>query len=296
MSRPQSDPPSRWGGSCTATPKEPTRNLLHAGIPCPWTLGLCAAMLLANVGLLPHAAEAGRSLLEWLEFDRQAILQGQLWRLITGNLVHWSVEHFLLDVGPFLIVGLLYERPVRRQYPWFLLGSALAIGASVLVFLPAVETYRGLSGVDSGQFALAVCVELGLRGASPTAGSGWLPPRRSSSPRSFGRAPPAGCSSAQNRWETSACRSRWRTSRGRRWRCVFCRAFGDLKRAREEVGAGREAGGREKGRAGEGEKGREVCLFESAGVESVLLALSLFPLLPFSPSPVPLSPRPPPPV
>jgi rhomboid family GlyGly-CTERM serine protease len=142
-------------------------NLLHVGVACPWTLGLCAAMLLANVGLLPHAAEAGRSLIGWLEFDRQAILQGQLWRLITGNLVHWSVEHFLLDVGPFLIVGLLYERSLRRQYPWFLLGSALAIGASVLLFLPEVETYRGLSGVDSGQFALAVCVELGLARREP---------------------------------------------------------------------------------------------------------------------------------
>ena len=161
MARQESSPRVEQIGSLLHVGRLPRiGDLLHGGVACPWTLGLCAAMLLVNVGLLPHAPGAGRALLGWLEFDRQAILQGELWRLLTGNLVHWSLEHFLLDVGPFLIVGLLYERSVRRQYPWFLLGSALAIGVTVLALLPEVETYRGLSGVDSGQFALAVCVEI----------------------------------------------------------------------------------------------------------------------------------------
>ncbi len=125
---------------------------------CRWTLGLCAAMTLANLGLFPWAPDALRWLVEWLQFDRQAILQGEFWRLVSGNMVHWSVEHFLLDVGAFAIVGLLYERHLRH-YPWILAAAGMSVGLGVLLFLPAMDTYRGLSGVDSGQFAAVLFFE-----------------------------------------------------------------------------------------------------------------------------------------
>ena len=121
-------------------------------------------MAVLNLGLFPFASGALGPLVEWMQFDRQAILHGQLWRLLTGNLVHWSVEHFFLDVGAFAIVGLLYERHLSRHYPWILLAAGLAVGCGMLVLLPEMATYRGLSGVDSGQFAAALCVECRLAG------------------------------------------------------------------------------------------------------------------------------------
>ncbi len=124
-------------------------------------------MGVVNVGLFPHVPEALSQLPSALQLDRQAILQGQLWRLATGNLVHWSAEHFLLDVGAFLVVGLMYERYLKRQYPWILLASALAVGCGVLLFLPEMGVYRGLSGVDSGQFAAALCAEIFLAARRP---------------------------------------------------------------------------------------------------------------------------------
>ena len=134
---------------------------------CPWTLGLCAAMVVANAGLVPGAPAAARQWVGWLEFDRQAVLDGQVWRLVTGNLVHWSVEHFLLDGGPFLLVGLLYERALGRRYPWIIAGCGLAVGCGILAFLPGMEVYRGLSGVDSGQFAAALWAEAALARREP---------------------------------------------------------------------------------------------------------------------------------
>ncbi len=128
----------------------------------PWTLAITAALIVLNLGLLSSAPSALSTLVSWLEYDRAAILAGQVWRVMTGNLVHWSVEHFLLDVGAFLLVGCLYEKTVGRSYPWVLLFSGLAVGASSLIFLPEMATYRGLSGVDSGQFAAVLCLELGL--------------------------------------------------------------------------------------------------------------------------------------
>jgi len=127
-----------------------------------WTLGLCAAMALCNLGLFAGTGPIFERLISLLEYDRGAILDGQLWRLLTGNLVHWSREHFLLDVGAFAVVGLLYERHLGRHYPWVLLVCGLAVGGGMLVFLPEMSIYRGLSGVDSGQFAAAVCVEFHL--------------------------------------------------------------------------------------------------------------------------------------
>ena len=134
---------------------------------CRWTLALCAAMAVANLGLFPAAPDAFGRWIHWLQFDRQAIAQGELWRLVTGNLVHWSVEHFLLDCGVFFVVGWLYERHLGRSYAWILLASGLAVGCGIFVFLPEMEIYRGLSGVDSGQFAAAVGIEFHLARRQP---------------------------------------------------------------------------------------------------------------------------------
>jgi rhomboid family GlyGly-CTERM serine protease len=133
----------------------------------PWTLGLCALMVAINLALLQPGSEPSGPWIDALEFNRQAVLHGQLWRLVTGSLVHWSREHFLLDVGAFLIVGLLYERHLRRSYPWILLASGVAVGCGVLWFRPDMTVYRGLSGVDSGQFAAAILVECGLAAREP---------------------------------------------------------------------------------------------------------------------------------
>jgi rhomboid family GlyGly-CTERM serine protease len=116
-------------------------------------------MLLFNLGLLFDRPNWSSHLVTTLQFDRPAILHGEIWRVITGNLVHWSLEHFALDVAVFLVVGCLYEPIIRRIYPWLMLASAAAVGVGLLLFQPALTIYRGLSGVDSGQFAAAVGIE-----------------------------------------------------------------------------------------------------------------------------------------
>lgn len=136
---------------------------------CRWTLGLTVVLVGLNLGLFAGVPAAFESLIAALQFDRQAILDGQWWRLLTGNLVHWSREHFLLDVAAFLFVGILYEPKRPRVYPWLLLAAGLAVGAGVLIFRPDMALYRGLSGVDSGQFALALAIE---------ASFAWREPRR----------------------------------------------------------------------------------------------------------------------
>ena len=124
-----------------------------------WTIGFCLAILVANLGLFHWSTERSQQLIKSLQYDRSAILTGEVWRLVTGNMVHWSSEHFALDVGVFLVVGCLYEPIIRRAYPWLMLATASTVGVVLFLFQPELATYRGLSGVDSGQFAVALGIE-----------------------------------------------------------------------------------------------------------------------------------------
>lgn len=136
-----------------------------------WTVGLIAVVGFANLGLW-IADPAWQSLMEFLQFDRDAIAGGELWRLVTGNIVHWSAEHCLLDVAAFAVLGWLYEPSLRRQHersdlplrqlcslPVLLLVTGYGVGLTVLVLQPDMLIYRGLSGVDSGLFAVALMLE-----------------------------------------------------------------------------------------------------------------------------------------
>jgi rhomboid family GlyGly-CTERM serine protease len=126
----------------------------------PWTLALGALALVLNVGVIVPSSEPGARLIEMLQFDREAIAAGEVWRVLTGNLVHWSAEHLWLDVGALLVVGFLFERSIGRAYPWLLFASASAVGLAILLLQRDMSLYRGLSGVCSGQFAIALIAEL----------------------------------------------------------------------------------------------------------------------------------------
>ena len=89
-----------------------------------------------------------------LQFDRDAIAGGQLWRVATGHLTHWNGEHFFWDAVIFAPMGWLAESQSRRRYFVCLLGALLAIGAALWFLRPDVQAYRGLSGLDTALFAM----------------------------------------------------------------------------------------------------------------------------------------------
>lgn len=105
--------------------------------------GLAAVLIY----LLPAASAA-------FEYHRGAIEHGQLWRLFTCHWTHLSLDHLLWDAAVFVALAAWCERDAPRRF-WTCLGaSALLIPVSVWILLPDLETYRGLSGIDSALFAL----------------------------------------------------------------------------------------------------------------------------------------------
>jgi len=106
-------------------------------------------------------ASIGESATQGLRYDRAAILGGQWWRLISGNLVHLGWPHLLLNLAGLILVWLLFERSLSSR-SWIIvtLTSALAVGGGLLLFDPALHWYVGLSGLLHGLFAAGLVATL----------------------------------------------------------------------------------------------------------------------------------------
>ncbi len=105
------------------------------------------------------AAYAVPGAFELLSFQRPEILAGEWWRLLTAHLTHGSLTHLLWDTAVFVILGMQAEKRFGSKYPAILLGSALAVGLGLLVLLPDLQWYCGLSGLDTALFAALVMAD-----------------------------------------------------------------------------------------------------------------------------------------
>lgn len=88
------------------------------------------------------------SLAPQLAYDRQGIMAGEIWRLWTGHLVHFSTQQLLLDVCTLLVVGWLVEREWGARFTGgILLLGMPAISIGLLLLSPNLVQYRGASGM-----------------------------------------------------------------------------------------------------------------------------------------------------
>jgi rhomboid family GlyGly-CTERM serine protease len=87
------------------------------------------------------------SLQALLIYNRAAIDEGEIWRLITGNLVHLSPLHFLYDVVALFVAGTLIETRGYRHFTILCVLSAATIGANVYIGSPELSVFGGLSGI-----------------------------------------------------------------------------------------------------------------------------------------------------
>ena len=85
-----------------------------------------------------------------LIYDRTAILHGELWRLWTSHLVHFSASHLLLNVGALALAGSLVEMRSEDPRLVLFLGMPLVISLALLILEPDMSRYGGLSGLATG--------------------------------------------------------------------------------------------------------------------------------------------------
>ena len=112
-----------------------------------WLLGL----VLLTLVLLSLLGEDARLA---LRYEREAVLQGEYWRLVTGHLVHGSTQHLLLNgAGLGLIAALFPHDYSWRAWLLIALFSLLAIDIGFVFYEPQLFWYVGLSGVLHGALA-----------------------------------------------------------------------------------------------------------------------------------------------
>jgi rhomboid family GlyGly-CTERM serine protease len=128
----------------------------------PWLTAL-----LVVVSLLIYPSDLLRGA---LLYDRTAILHGELWRLWTGHLVHFTPAHLVADLAIVALAGGLLELRLRKGYPWLLAGTPLIVSLAFLFGLPEMAVYGGLSALGSAMIAALAALGLtGAKGVGPVA-------------------------------------------------------------------------------------------------------------------------------
>jgi rhomboid family GlyGly-CTERM serine protease len=117
-------------------------------------------LALAALGLL-LAGDAGR---EALRFDRSGIAAGELWRLLTGHIVHLGSSHTLLNLAGLVLVWFLVGRAFNwQQWLWIIAGSIAAIDLGLWFGAQSLQWYVGLSGLLHGMLAAGILAGLAAR-------------------------------------------------------------------------------------------------------------------------------------
>jgi hypothetical protein len=86
-----------------------------------------------------------------LEYQRS----GEVWRLLTGQMVHWTPRMAFFDLGMLLGLGAWLEIRGDRQLAAVSLVLGAVLTAVAIHLSPDLSLYRGSSGMASALFVLA---------------------------------------------------------------------------------------------------------------------------------------------
>jgi rhomboid family GlyGly-CTERM serine protease len=112
-------------------------------------LAVMALVLLLGLG--------GEVVREALSYNRMAIGHGEVWRLVTGNLVHLGWWHlFLNELGLLVLVLLCPERLSPAVWVRRILFLGIGMSLALYFFVTDVLWYVGMSGVIHGLFVLGL--------------------------------------------------------------------------------------------------------------------------------------------
>ena len=120
-----------------------------------YTIPLILALIVTLIAVI------GSGLENWLRFDRNAILSGQLWRLISAHLTHLGWSHLGMNLLGLGLIWTLFGKAYDNTH-WIvaLLIGALGTSALLLWLNPQLRWYVGLSGVLHTLFILGCLADV----------------------------------------------------------------------------------------------------------------------------------------
>ena len=102
------------------------------------------------------------------KFQHDAIANGQIWRLLTGNLLHTNIWHLVMNLAGFWVIMFLHELHYQRhtgKLTLLFLCLCVLEGVGLYIFYPELKAYVGLSGLLHGLFTFGAVMDIqkGLR-------------------------------------------------------------------------------------------------------------------------------------
>lgn len=130
-------------------------------------IAICLLLAALTHWLWPATTEA-------LRYQRDAVLRGEVWRLLTAHLVHGDGQHLALNMLGTALIAALFPRTYGvGQWLVILLASAAAIDIGFVAFTPLLDWYVGASGILHGALAAGVIAwwRTGQRGLAVALGA-----------------------------------------------------------------------------------------------------------------------------
>jgi len=107
-------------------------------------------LLTIFISLVCMAAFLSTPIASRLIFDREAILNGQVWRLLSCHLVHFTPSHLIYNLFAFVIASWILERKSLCHLLIIYSLTAVSISMALLIFAPDMDFYGGVSGMACG--------------------------------------------------------------------------------------------------------------------------------------------------
>ncbi|QIR14511.1 rhombosortase [Shewanella aestuarii] len=100
---------------------------------------------------------------ELLNYQYDAIEHGELWRLVTGNLLHTNGWHLAMNLAGFWVIIFLHELHYKNHTGKLILlfiSLCLLEGIGLFLFYPSLKAYVGLSGLLHGLFTFGAIMDI----------------------------------------------------------------------------------------------------------------------------------------
>lgn len=97
----------------------------------------------------------------YLAFERSHIESFELWRLISGHILHTNAAHLGLNLLGFALLWALHgDYYTPKKIASFLVLSSVFTSAAIYFFSAQIIWYVGLSGVLHGLFVWGACFDI----------------------------------------------------------------------------------------------------------------------------------------
>jgi rhomboid family GlyGly-CTERM serine protease len=106
----------------------------------------------------------GNSFTQSLVYQRDLITKGELWRLLSGHLLHTNGYHLLLNLAALFMLWALHGRFYSiRNYTTLFLCCSVTTSVGIYYFDPTLIQYVGLSGVLHGVFVFGALMDINAK-------------------------------------------------------------------------------------------------------------------------------------